>query len=76
MDCDEGTKRADHAAADVSGKALAGAAQVRLAPAAAAPKLLLAEALERLADASISMTTRHYSVSYANRLRVEAAGGR
>ena len=55
-----------------------GAAQLaqhapRLAPAAAAPKLLLADALERLAEQSISITTRHYSASYANRLRAEAA---
>lgn len=58
-----------------------GAAQLaqhatRLEPAAAAPKLLLADALERLADGSVSMTTRHYSASYTNRLRAEATRGR
>jgi uncharacterized sulfatase len=64
--------RASLAAGDALGAAELAQAAVRLAPDDPEPKRLLAQALEKLAETTLSLPARYYTLSYARRLREQA----
>ncbi len=64
--------RAAMAAGDALGAAQLSQHAVRLRPEDPEPKLLMADALDALGEETLNTPARHYSYSYANRLRREA----